>query len=56
MNKIIIDKKKYLVVPEKEFLMLQKRALRKTKPEKFLSLEEARSYSRKLIGKWAKEK
>lgn len=53
MNKLIIDKKKYLVVPEKDYQTLQKRALLKTKPEKLLSLDKARNYSGKLIRKWA---
>ena len=56
MNKIIIDNKKYLVVPEKEFQLLQKRAVLKTKPEKMLTVNEARSHSKKLIRKWAGEK
>ena len=56
MSKLIIDNKKYLVVPEQDYRTLQKRALLKTKPEKLLSLDEGRKNSRKLVRKWAAEK
>jgi hypothetical protein len=56
MTQIVIDKKKYVLVPEKEYLALQKKAALKTKPEKLLSIEEARAHSKKLIRKWAAEK
>ncbi len=56
MNKITIDKKKYFVVPEEEYLLLQKRAVLKTKPEKMLTVAKARSRSKSLIRKWASEK
>ena len=55
MTQIVIDKKKYVLVPEKEYLALQKKAALKTKPEKLLSIEEARAHSKKLIRKWAAE-
>ena len=55
MTQIVIDKKKYVLLPEKEYLELQKKAALKTKPQK-LSVEEARAYSKKLINKWASEK
>lgn len=56
MTQITIDKKKYVLVPEKEYKSLQRRAALKTKPEKLLSIEEARALSKKLIRKWAAEK
>ena len=56
MTEIVIDKKKYFLIPEKEYQALQKKAALKTKPEKLLSVEEARAYSKKLIRKWATEK
>jgi hypothetical protein len=56
MTEIVIDKKKYVLVPEKEYHALQKKAALKTKPEKLLSLEQGRAYSKKLIRKWAAEK
>lgn len=56
MTRIIIDKKKYVLIPQKEYEALQKKAASKTKPEKLLPLDEARAYSKKLIRKWAAEK
>lgn len=56
MTQLIIDKKKYVLIPEKEYSILQKKAALKAKPEKLLSLQEARLHSKKLIRKWASEK
>jgi len=56
MTEIIIDKKKYVLIPEKDYHALQKKAALKTKSEKILSIEDARLYSKKLIRKWAQEK
>jgi hypothetical protein len=56
MTAIVIDKKKYVLVPEKEYQALQLKAALKTKPEKLLTLEQGRTYSKKLIRKWASEK
>ncbi len=53
MTEIIIDKKKYVLIPEKEYHALQKKAALKTKPERTFTVEEARAYSKKLIRKWA---
>jgi len=56
MTELVLDKKKYVVVPAKDYAELQRKAALKTKTEKTLSLEEAREYSKKLIRKWAAEK
>ena len=56
MTSIVIDKKKYVLVPEKEYQALQKKAALKTKTDKLLTVEQARAYSKKLIRKWAAEK
>ena len=56
MTEIEIDKKKYILIPEKNYLELQKRAAMKSKPEKTFTIEEVRIYSKKLIKKWAGEK
>lgn len=56
MTAIVIDKKKYVLIPEKDFHALQKKAALKTKPEKLFTIEEARAHSKKLIRKWAAEK
>lgn len=56
MTEIIIEKKKYVLLPEKDYKALQKKAALKVTPEKLLSLEEARAYSKKLIRQWHTEK
>lgn len=53
MTQVLIDKKEYVIIPIKEYQFLQKKAALKSKPEKLLSLEEARSYSKKKINEWA---
>jgi hypothetical protein len=55
MNTLVIDNKSYVVVPEKVYQALQKKAALKTKPGKTLTIEEARARSKKMINKWAKE-
>jgi hypothetical protein len=56
MTEVMIDKKKYVLIPEKQFQELQKKAALKSKPAKLLSVEQARAYSKKLIHQWASEK
>jgi hypothetical protein len=56
MTEIVIDKKKYVLLPEKEFKTLQRKAAIAKKTEPLLSVAEARSRSKKLIRKWASEK
>ncbi len=56
MTEIVIDKKKYILIPEKNYQLLQKQAALKTKPEKTFTVEQARAYSKKMIRKWAAEK
>ena len=56
MTEIVIDKKKYILIPEKDYQVLQKKAALKTKAEKTFTIDEARAYSKKLIRKWAVEK
>jgi hypothetical protein len=56
MTELLIDNKKYFVVPQKEYFLLQKKAASKKMDEPVLSLEEAREYSKKMIRTWAKEK
>ena len=53
---LVIDNKSYVVLPMESYEALQKKAALKTKPEKVLSIEEARVYSKKLIVKRAKGK
>ncbi len=56
MTAILIDKKKYVLIPEKNYQELIKKAALKTKPEKTFSVEEARTHSKKMIRKWAAAK
>jgi hypothetical protein len=56
MTQIVIDKKKYVLIPEKEYHALQVRAALKTKPVKKLSLAAGKKHALKLIDKWAKGK
>ena len=56
MTEILIDKKKYVLLPEKDYQALQKKAALKSKPEKTFTIEQARAYSNKLIRQWAAEK
>ncbi len=56
MTEIVIDRKKYILILEKNYLALQKKAALRSKPERLFTVEEARAYSKKMIGKWAAEK
>jgi len=56
MTEIVIDRKKYVLIPERDYQALQKKAALKTKAEKTFTIEEARAYSKKLFRKWAAEK
>jgi hypothetical protein len=56
MNVVVIDNKSYVVLPVESYQALQKKAALKTRPEKILSIEEARAHSKRLIRKWAGEK
>lgn len=56
MTHLTIDNKKYVLLPEDDYKELQKNAALKWKPEKTLSVDEARAYSKKLIRKWASGK
>ena len=53
MNTLVIDDKSYVVLPIESYEALQKKAALKTRPEKVLSIEEARAHSKKMIRKWA---
>jgi hypothetical protein len=55
MTHLTIDNKKYVLISEESYQELQKKAALKSRPEKTLSIDEARAYSKKLIRKWASE-
>ncbi len=56
MTELIIDEKKYVLLPKASYDELQKKAALKAKPEKTFTVKEARAYSKQLIRKWAAEK
>lgn len=56
MTQLTIDKKKYVLIPEKEYQALRVKAARKAQPVKKLSLVAGKKLANKLIDQWAKEK
>jgi hypothetical protein len=56
MNTLTIEKKKYVVVPQREYENLLLKAASKTPLAKKLSLSEGRKLAHKLIDQWAKGK
>ncbi len=56
MNQLKLGNKKYIVVPQKEYELLQRKAALKIKEDDLLTLKEARAYSKTLIKKWIKNK
>ncbi|MFM9911295.1 MAG: hypothetical protein ACKVOW_18295 [Chitinophagaceae bacterium] len=56
MTQLVIDKKKYVLIPEKEYQALQLQAALKTNARKKLSLAAGKKHAYKLIDKWAKGK
>lgn len=53
MNEVIIEKRKYVILLKDEYEALRKRAARKYKPEKKITIAEARVQTKKLIRQWA---
>jgi hypothetical protein len=56
METVTIDKKKYVIVEQKQFEELQKIAASKTPPQKKLSSKEGKAHAYQLIEAWVKEK
>ena len=56
MERITIDKKKYVIVEEQKFEQLQEIAATKTLPQKKLSLTEGKAHAYQLIEAWVKGK
>jgi hypothetical protein len=56
MNTIVIDKKKYVIVPQGEYESLVTKAASKATPARKLSLSQGKKLAHKLIDKWAKGK
>jgi len=56
MERVTIDKKKYVIVEEQKFEQLQQIAAAKTPPQKKLTLTEGKAHAYQLIEAWAKGK
>jgi len=56
MNTLTIDKKKYVVLAEKEYESLRTKAVSKSASAQKLSLSEGKKLAYQMIDKWAKEK
>lgn len=52
MIEIVIDKKKYVLISEKEYQALQRQAASKTKPENYLMLNMSVNIARRCQGNW----
>jgi hypothetical protein len=56
VSEVIIDDKKYVLMPVEEYNSLKMRAASKSDGNTLLTIDEAEAYSLELINKWAKEK
>jgi hypothetical protein len=56
MNKLVIEDKKYVLLPQDKFDELQKKAALKWKPGKTFTISGAREFSKKRINEWSSEK
>lgn len=56
ISEVIIDDKKYVILPKEEFDAMQLSSLLKIDRETLMSIDEAEAYSIELIKKWDQEK
>lgn len=56
MTTIVLDKKKYVLIEQKEFEKIQQKAASKNLPVKKMSLSQGKKHAYKLIDAWAKGK
>ncbi len=56
MNTLIIDKKKYVVIPQEDYQKLMKKAAINTPSARKLSLAEGKRMAYSMIDKWHKGK
>jgi len=56
MERVTINKKKYVIVEEQKFEQLQQMVATKTFPQKKLTLTEGKAHAYQLIEAWAKGK
>jgi hypothetical protein len=56
VSEVIIDDKKYVILPKEEFVALQKADFHEKFKGRLFSIDEARKKSEELILEWAKQK
>ncbi|WP_255036128.1 hypothetical protein [Lacihabitans soyangensis] len=56
VSEVIIDEKKYVILPKEEFVALQKADFHEKFKGRLFSIDEARKKSEELILEWAKQK
>jgi hypothetical protein len=56
VSEVIIDDKKYVIIPKEEYVALQKTDFQEKFKGRLFSIEEARKKSEELILEWAKQK
>lgn len=56
VSEVIIDDKKYVIMPKEEYTALQKANIHEKFKGRLFSIEEARKKSEELILEWAKQK
>mgnify|MGYP006920777436 CR=1 FL=1 len=56
VSEVIIDDKKYVILPKEEYVALQKADFHEKFKGRLFSLDEARKKSEELILEWAKQK
>lgn len=53
MDEVVIEKKRYVLLSKEEYESLRKKAASKFKPDKKLTVAEARQRTKKMIREWA---
>ena len=56
MNTLVINKKKYVVIPQDDYIRLMKQAAISAPSARKLTLAEGKKMAYELIDKWHKEK
>ncbi len=55
-SQVIIDDKNYMILPNEQYKSLKVKAPPPLNRKSLLTIEEAKTYSKELINKWASEK
>jgi hypothetical protein len=56
VSEVIIDEKKYVILPKEEYVALQQADFHEKFKGRLFSIDEARKKSEELILEWAKQK